>query len=179
MAAFVGFRPIADIMVGCQDGFMRRPWYAVVLVLLLLAAAPANAVCSGSSVDQEYREADVVVRARVIAETRATDDEPSASFRARWGDYSPVVLNRLRVLEVFKGRPGPEINFFQEVTSGRFDVDVGSEYLIFFNYHRPVPGRGSAARGAMYVRYACGQSKLWNSVEPRVFSRLRALAQRR
>lgn len=147
--------------------------------LLLLAAAPAQALCSGASVDREYRQADVVVRALVVAETRVTDDEPSAAFRARWGDYSPVLLHRLRVLEVFKGRPGPSVNLFQEVTSGRFPVDLDSEYLIFLNYHLPSPWRGSAARGAMYVRYACGQSKLASAVHPRDLARLQALSRRR
>jgi len=146
---------------------------------LMLGATPAGALCSGASVEQEYREADLVVRALVVAEMRVTDDELSAQFRARWGDYSPMLVNRLRVRDVFKGRPGPSIKFFQEVTSGRFDVDLGSEYLLFFNYHRPRPGRGAEARGAVYVRYACGQSKLWSEVEPGVLSWLRAWARRR
>lgn len=151
----------------------------MVVALLLVGATPAGALCSGASLDREYREADLVVRVKVVAETRATDDEPSAHFRARWGDYSPMLLNRLRVLEVFKGRPGPSIKFLQEVDSGRFDVDLGREYLIFFNYHRPHPRRGTEARGAVYVRYACGQSKPWPEVAPGVLSRLRAWARRR
>jgi hypothetical protein len=149
------------------------------VALLALGTGPAVALCSGTSLEQEYREADLVVRAVVVAETRVSDDEPSAEYRARWGDYSPVLLDRLRVLEVFKGRPGPSIKFFQEVTSGRFDVDLGREYLLFLNPHRPSPGRGAEARGAVYVRYACGQSKPWPQVEPGALSRLRAWARRR
>lgn len=150
----------------------------MIVALSVLGAAPAGALCSGASLETEYRSADLVVRARVVAETRVADDEPSAGFRARWGDYSPVLVNRLRVLEAFKGRPGPSITLFQEVTSGRFDADLGREYLLFFNYHRPHPGRGAEARGAVYVRYACGQSKLWSEVGPGVLSRLRAWARR-
>jgi len=146
---------------------------------LMLGAAPAGALCSGASLDREYREADLVVRALVVAETRVDDDEPSAAYRARWGDYSSMLLNRLRVREVFKGRPGPSIKFLEEVSSGRFDLDLGREYLLFLNYHRPRPGRGTEARGAVYVRYACGQSKPWSEVGPGVLSRLRAWARRR
>jgi hypothetical protein len=155
---------------------MRLALRAAAAALLLLHPAAADALCSGAGVDREYREADVVVRALVVAETRVADDEPSPAWRARWGDYSPVMLHRLRVLEIFKGRPGPAVTLFQEGTSGRFDVDMGSEYLIFLNYDRPLRRRGSAARGAMYVRYACGQSKLWSSVDRRDLARIRTLA---
>lgn len=157
---------------------MRGRVRAAIVASLALGASPAAALCSGESLDREYREADLVVRALVVAETRVSDDEPSAEYRARWGNYSPVLLHRLRVLEVFKGRPGPSIKFLDEVTSGRFDVDLGREYLLFFNYHRPLPGRGTEARGAVYVRYACGQSKPWSEVEPGVLSRLRVWAER-
>lgn len=149
------------------------------LALLLLWTAPVRALCSGSSVDREFRDADIVVRARVVAEARVWDDEPSPAYRARWGDYSPVMLHRLRVLQVFKGRPGPTINLFQEVTSGRFDLDPAGDYLLFLTYHRPFPGRGSAARGAMYVPNTCGQSKLWSTVAPAALDRLRFLSRRR
>jgi hypothetical protein len=158
---------------------MRIAARAIAAALLLLRAAGVAALCSGASVDREYREADVVVRAWVVAETLIADDEPSPAWRARWGDYSPVMLNRLRVLDVFKGRPGPAITLFQEVTSGRFPVDMGTDYLIFLNYDRPSPHRGSAARGAMYVRYACGQSKPWSEVNPRDLARVRFLSRRR
>lgn len=134
------------------------------------------ALCSGASLEREYREADVVVRARLVSEIRVWDDEPSAAFRAQWGEYFPVVLYRLRVSRVFKGRPGPRINLFQEVTSGRFDIDLDKDYLLFLNYIRPYHGRPVAARGAMYVRYACGQSKPWQEVRQADLARLRDLS---
>lgn len=167
------------VCVGAKIGGMRSRVRALAVAWLMLGAAPAGALCSGASLEQEYRSADLVVRALVVAETRVTDDEPSADYRARWGDHSPVLLNRLRVLETFKGRPGPSIKFLQEVTSGRFGVDLGREYLIFFNYIRPRPGRGIEARGAVYVRHACGQSKPWSEMAPGVLARLRAWARRR
>ncbi|HEX8643395.1 MAG TPA: hypothetical protein VF702_05710 [Allosphingosinicella sp.] len=145
---------------------MRPLAYAFAVSLVLLAAAPAHALCSGSTVDREYRVADVVVRATVIAETRVHEDEPSPAWRARWGEYSPVLVHRLRVVRRFKGRPGPEIRMFQEVTSGSFHMDVGGDYLLFLTYYRPSRDRPPAARGAMYIRYACGQSKPWRRVAP-------------
>lgn len=106
------------------------------------------------------------------------DDEMSPAYLARWGNYTTVILYRLRVVETFKGLPGPTINFFEEVSSGAFYVDIGEEYLLFFNYHRPYPGRGSAARGTVRVRYACGQSKAWGKVKPVDLNRVRLLSAR-
>jgi hypothetical protein len=175
----VGFPPLAEIG-GCGQGkAMAIVLRLLALLLLVLHASPAWTACSGASVDQEYREADVVVRARVLAGRRIHGgDEPSRTWRARWGEYTPVMLHRLRVSQVFKGQPGPSINLFQEVTSGRLEVDVGQDYLIFLSYIRPYRSRGSAARGAMYVRYACGQSRPWQQVTPRTHARLRALSRR-
>lgn len=155
---------------------IRRLVLAVALLALL--ASPARAVCSGASLEQEYREADLVVRARLVAESSVWDDEPSAASRAQWGDYYPVRLYRLRVLERFKGSPGPRIILFQEVTSGRFDIDRDKDYLLFLNYSRPSRGRPSAARGATYVRHACGQSKPASEVPARDLAGLRAMSSR-
>lgn len=148
------------------------------IFLVLVAASPAQAVCSGETVQQEFREADVVVRVRMVSEINAWNDEPSAAYRARWGGGGPVVLNGLRVLEIFKGRPGPRIRFFQERNSGAFYLDMDKDYLLFLNYIRPYPGRPTAARGAMRVKYACGQSKLWNEVQARDLATLRRLSGR-
>jgi hypothetical protein len=107
---------------------------------------------------------------------RVADDELTPAFRARWGEYSPVTLHRVKIVEVFKGKPGPTINLFEEVSSGRYGVDLGEEYLLFFTYYRPSATRGSAARGAMYVRHTCGQTRPWSEVSSGYLSRLRALA---
>jgi hypothetical protein len=154
---------------------MKAILSAAVLALALLPA-PAAALCSGASLQREYREADLVVRARVVAESRHDDAALRPAFRARWGDYTPVTLHRLRVQAVFKGRPGAALNLFQTVDSGRFPVDVGGDYLLFLNYTRPYPGMGSMARGSVRVRYACGQSMRWNRVPARRLAGLRALS---
>jgi hypothetical protein len=156
---------------------MRCSQTSLLPLLLLLLPTPAFALCSTAELEQDFREADVIVRARSVAETRVADDELSPSFRARWGDYSPVVLYRLRVVEVFKGRPGPTINFFQQVDSGRFDVDLGKEYLIFLRYYRPYPGSGSIIRGAMYVKHTCGQTQAWAEVSRGELAAVRELSQ--
>lgn len=146
---------------------------------ILLSAAPASATCSGASLEREYREADVVARVHVAAETRVAEEDPSPAFIARWGEYTPIILHGLRVLEVFKGRPGPSIEMFQEIASGRIEVDLGQDYLLFLTYYPPRPDMGSAVRGTMYVRYTCGQSKLWSEVAPADLARLRTLSRRR
>jgi hypothetical protein len=148
-------------------------------LLFSLLPSQAHAGCSGASVQQEYREADVVVRARMISEINAWDDRPGAAFRARWGDGGPVVLYGLSVVTIFKGRPGPRISFFQERNSGAFYLGADREYLLFLNYIRPYPGRPAAARGAMHMRYACGQSKQWSDVRAGDLATLRRIAQRR
>ena len=124
---------------------------------------------------QEFREADVVIRATLVSELNVWDDEPSASFRAQWGDGGIVVLYRLKVLEIFKGKPGSRIRFFEERNSGAFYLDADKEYLLFLNYIRPSNGRPAAAEGAVEVRYACGQSKPWREVQPATLKALRSL----
>jgi hypothetical protein len=143
---------------------MRLIGFATFLALLFGGVQPVAALCSGAGLEREYREADVVVRARVSAETRVHDDRPGPAAQARWGEYFPVSLHRLEVLETFKGAPGPTVELFQQITSGAFPLDLGGEYLLFLHYHRPAPGLGSAARGAVYVRHTCGQSKTWAAV---------------
>jgi hypothetical protein len=156
---------------------MRHLILGLLLASANVAAQPARALCSTATLGEDYRQADIVVRARVVAETRVADDEPGPAYRARWGDYTPVTLHRLRVVEIFKGKPGPSVNLFEEVNSGRFGVEIGEEYLLFFTYYPPSRGRGSAARGAMYVRNACGQSKRWHEVKAAELARLRSMRQ--
>jgi hypothetical protein len=130
----------------------------------LALASPVHALCSGASLEQEFREADLVVRARLVSEVKAWDDSPSTAFKKQWGDGGPVILYGLATIEVFKGRPGRRLDFFEEQNSGAFYLDVDRDYLLFVNYVRPYPGRPEAARGAVHVRYACGQSRPWSKV---------------
>ncbi|HSF11342.1 MAG TPA: hypothetical protein VLA50_00055 [Erythrobacter sp.] len=145
----------------------------LLILALCLLASPAHALCTSASLVEDFRQADLVVRVVVTAETLVTDDEPNAAFVARWGDYSPVVLHRLRVVEAFKGRPGPSVRLFQTVDSGRYGLGVGEEHLLFLSYHQPAKSRPAAARGATYVRHTCGLSNTWKSVAPNVIELLR------
>jgi hypothetical protein len=40
-------------------------------------------------------------------------------------------LYELTVEKAFRGNPGPTIELFDENTSGRFDMSVGTKYLLF------------------------------------------------
>jgi hypothetical protein len=155
---------------------MRRFGLIIGGLLLGLSAAPASAVCSAATLQSDYRQADVVVRALVVASMQIADDEPDTSFKAKWGGYSPISLDRLRVLEVFKGKPGPTVKLFEEVSSGMYGVELGREYLMFLTYYRPAPG--SAAQGAMYVRHTCGQTEPWSKVGALKLEQLRAISRR-
>ena len=141
--------------------------------------SPVYALCTTAATDQDYRQADIVVRALVTAETTATDDEPNAEFKNSWGEYSPARLSKLRVLEIFKGKPGQSVKLFQTLGSGRFDAQQGKEYLFFISDYPITHTTPSVARGATFVRRACGQSKLWKAVSSTELTVLEALRRAR
>jgi hypothetical protein len=153
-------------------------WKIAAIALCWTAAmqSSAQALCSEASLTQEFKEADVVVRARLVSELNAWNDEPSAAYEARWGGSGNIVLYGLRVDEVFKGKPGPRIAFFEERNSGAFYLDIDKDYLLFLNYHRPSLDHPSKARGAMYMRYTCGQSKPWSEISTADLEAVRALS---
>lgn len=143
--------------------------------LICLVTSPAYGLCTTATTEQDHRQADIVVRAVVTAETTATDDEPNAEFENSWGEYSPTRLSKLRVLEIFKGKPGQSVKLFQTLDSGRFDAQLGKEYLFFISYYPITHTIPSVARGATFIRHACGQSKLWNAVSSTEVTFLEAL----
>jgi hypothetical protein len=154
-----------------------KPRLFSLLVGSLFVATPANALCSGETVQREFAEADLVIRARLVSEISAWDDYPTKAFQRRWGPPSTEAsLYGWRVLHVFKGRPGPRVNLFQFHDSGQFPVEIDKDYLLFLLYIPHSRDRPTAARGATYVRYACGQSKLWDQVTPETLTRIRGLA---
>ncbi|HEX4736335.1 MAG TPA: hypothetical protein VH331_02115 [Allosphingosinicella sp.] len=143
----------------------------------LFVTTPADALCSGETVQREFAEADLVIRARLASQISAWDDYPSRSFQRKWGPPSSAAsLYGWRVLDVFKGRPGRRVNLFQYHDSGEFPVEIDKDYLLFLLYIPPRRDRPTAARGATYVRYACGQSKRWDEVRPEVLVQVRRLA---
>lgn len=146
-----------------------------------LAAAffttPAIALCSGRTIEQEYTAADVVVRAHLVAETTSWNDEPDVSYRRRWGESANTLVYRLSISEVFKGKPGTGIDLFEERNSGAFYLDVDRDYLLFLNYYPRAAETPDLARGATYVRYACGHSKKWIEVAAAEKAALQRLVQ--
>ena len=146
-----------------------------VVLLICFVTSPAYALCTKATIEQDYRQADIVVRAVTTAETTAADDEPSAEFKNIWGEYSPVRLNKLRVVEIFKGKPGQSVNLFQTLDSGRFDVQLGKDYLFFISYYPITNTTPSVAQGATFIRHTCGQSKLWKAVSSSELILLKAL----
>ena len=150
---------------------------------MLFAAARADALCIYGGVDnvqttirQEYADAQWVVRTRVIS---ATDGEDEGE---------PWTLYRLQVLHVYKGQPPQRISFFTMRNSGGFYMDrpwvplplghdIGGEYLLFLNPIPPHRGRPTAARGAAFVNYNCGQSQVWGAVPVASRRLLMALSQ--
>ncbi len=141
-------------------------------------ASPASALCSGASVQREYREADLVVKARLIAETDTWSDAPSAAYRHRWGPGDLVTSYELRPSRTFKGRQLSRIRFFETHDSGASYLDADKDYLLFLNYYPPSSDLPNEAHGAVYVRHACGQSKLWKDLRPRDLGELNKLAGR-
>ena len=146
-----------------------------VVPLICFVTSPAYALCTTATTEQDYLQADTVVRAVVTAETTVADDEPNAEFKINWGEYSPVRLSKLRVLEIFKGKPGQSVNLFQTLDSGRFDVQLGKEYLFFVTYYPITNTTPLVAQGATFIRHTCGQTKLWKAVSSTELTLLEAL----
>jgi hypothetical protein len=89
------------------------------------------------------------------------------------------VLYGLRVIEAFKGAPAPRIDFFQERNSGAFYLEVDKDYLLFLHRIRPSQDGPEAARGALRIKYACGQSRSWEKVRASELAVLRNLSGQR
>lgn len=146
-----------------------------VVPFICIVTSPAYALCTTASIEQDYLQADIVVRAVATAETTVADDEPNAEFKNSWGEYSPVRLNKLRVIEIFKGKSEQSANLFQTLDSGRFDVELGNEYLLFMSYYPISSTTPTVARGSTFIRHPCGQSKLWKALSSNELILLKAL----
>lgn len=156
-----------------------RAGLRIAILLGLMIAAPAAAFCeyrgqlyAETTVQQEFADAQWVMRGRLVSVIDFLE-EP----------YFPGTLYRLEVLQAFKGRPQRYIDLYTHRSSGGFyvhgrpDEPIGAEWLLFLN-----PGRWDsredplAARGATWVNYNCGQSRLWSQVPTADRNLLRRLA---
>lgn len=163
---------------------------AIFFLLTGLLTAPAQALCGYGGVEyaqttlsQEFKDARWVVKAKVVgAQNHFSDDEPGA----------PFTLYQLEVLEIFKGRPEKTLRFFTYRNSagfyfetygfrgnhgGEYRPDIDGEYLLFLNPLVPTKSDPAATRGAVFVNYACGQSKRWDMVSAAEQAKLKALTQ--
>ncbi|HYI47547.1 MAG TPA: hypothetical protein VEX35_03695 [Allosphingosinicella sp.] len=156
-------------------------WPAILTAALLaIPLSPVRAACSYGGVDnatttmaQQFRDSRWVVRARVLAADNHWSDDGES-----WTRYS------LAVVRAYKGAPPARLAFFTTRDSGAFYLDrgtmpdLGGEYLLFLNPIRPYRGQLPAARGAVFVNYACGQSRPWAEVPGTDERRLDLLAGR-
>ena len=166
---------IANSNKNQQSPRMRPSIYATVL-LILSSGTPALAVCSGASVQREYREADLVLKARLVGQTDTWTDTPDVAYSRRWGSGALVTRYDLVPLQMFKGATGNRIRLFEGHDSGAFYLDPNRDYLLFLSYYPRSRRLPTEARGAVYVRYACRQSKAWNEVRARDMAEVRRLS---
>lgn len=153
----------------------------ICLGLVAVSTAPAHALCNYHGVDnaetsvgQELRDAQWVVRARVVSADYHWSDEDES-----W------TLYRLKVVQRFKGSLPQRFTFFTERNSGGFYVDgegaapdLDGDYLLFLTPRAWPRTDPSAAKGALWVNYNCGQSKAWSRVTQKEVAQLRALSAR-
>lgn len=72
------------------------------------------------SVPSEFSNSQAVVIATVVAEKPAPQTEDVGG-----------TMYTVRVEKQFRGRPSPTLELFDENSSGRFDMTVGTQYLLF------------------------------------------------
>jgi hypothetical protein len=128
--------------------------HAAVLALIgwFTLVGRADAYCIGSDklmsgyepqyyfVSHEFARAKYVIEAKVLRERWLREDkeykhlrppfQSGASKPEEYDLYSGVFYD-VKVLQVFKGKPKPELRLFSENSTGRFWLNVGSEYVLF------------------------------------------------
>lgn len=136
---------------------------------LFTACSTARALCiyhgklyAKTSLEQEFRDATVVVRGVVVSSKNIYPSDDS-------DDSDPGVLYRVKVEQSFKGKPPAMLTDYTERNSGGFYLDLGTEYLLFLNpitpkAEREFPSWKKNAPDALTVNYNCGQSRPWGEV---------------
>ncbi|WP_168846485.1 hypothetical protein [Sphingomonas sp. S2M10] len=89
-----------------------------------------------------------------------------------WSDEDESwALYRLKVVKSYKGNLTSQFTFFTERNSGGFYMDgngggpdLDRDYLLFLTPQPFERGQPASAKGALWVNYNCGQSKVWNEV---------------
>ncbi len=136
-------------------------------ILVLTWSMPAAALCiyhgvdnAKTSIAQEFRDSNLVVRAHVVSADYHWSDEGES-----W------TLYRLRIVQTYKGKLSARFALFTQRNSGGFYLDddrgtpdVDRDYLLFLTPRAFSKLAASAAKGALEVNYSCGQSKVWSDV---------------
>ena len=156
-------------------------WKLTIGIALVAWSVPASALCiyhgednAKTTIGEEFKASRWVVRARVISADYHWSDEGES-----WTSY------RMKVVRSYKGKLS-RFTFLTERNSGGFYMDGPSggpdfdhDYLLFLTPDGwPQAGRPSA-KGALWVNYNCGQSKVWSEVTQRQKAELAALSQSR
>lgn len=157
----------------------------------MVVGAPARALCYydgkfnvRTTLPQEFKDSKWVVRARVIF---AFDCFGRPVDRCSDPD-APYTNYRIRVMHAYKGHPAELLKFFTSRDSGGFYLDsagnlpaahdIGRDYLLFLNPIKAFRRQPAASKGAVFVNYNCGQSKLWSEVPVRSRQLLASLQRR-
>ena len=146
-------------------------------VVMLTLHGPAAAFCSykgelyaQTTLDQEYRDAPFVVRARVLA---ASDWQ---------GVEERGTVYQLEVIHDFKGSLPHTFSLSTERNSGGFYLDrgtkpdIGGEYLLFLT--EGASSTATPGAKALAINYSCGQSRRWDEVSRQDRTRLAELSGR-
>lgn len=159
---------------------MNSPKWLLAAASLMAIPGSAQALCihngelyAKTTLDQEFREARWVVRARVLSARNWEDSEANGT------------LYRLQVVDSFKGELPEQFAFSTERNSGGFYLDndsgapdVSAEYLLFLVPNPRDASGPPAVRGSLWVNYSCGQSRRWSAVAADDRSELAALSSR-
>ena len=143
----------------------------------LLAATASNAQClySGTgiapttTVEQEVRDAPIVVRARVVSQRNVYPHDS----RDPDGHQTATV----RVLQAFKGGIRGPIRYFSWKNSSGFDLRTGPDYLLFLTPAKTGEFGPNEAQG-FQIHAACGQSRPWSAVTDVARAELQRMARR-
>jgi hypothetical protein len=142
--------------------------------MIAFSAQSASALCiynnklyAKTTLAQEFRDARLVIRGRVVSDRRLPGDDSK--------DTDDVGQSGITPIQVFKGKAPPQINYYTYYNSGGFYLDEGKEYLLFLN---PVAaGRyGEGLPAGVEINYSCGQSKAWSEVSSPDFAKLKTLS---